>query len=87
MLVFVVGDEEWLQSVIVGEIEVEALVDEIVDFPSGGNVQAFYRSLHSKVFIDFDERQKDVFFHIIGLLKIHIIVELVLKDVASAPLG
>ena len=87
MLITVVGNEMWLISVIIGEIEVETFVDEVIHLFAGSNIQVFNGSFHDHIFIDFEEGQHNVFVCIVGFLKVHFIVELIFEYLASAPFG
>lgn len=87
MLEIMVCNEKWLAAIIVGKVEVEALVDKVVHFLASSDVQVLDGTLHDHIFIDLQERQHNIFVSIVGFLEIHLIVEIVLKDRASASLS
>lgn len=86
MLIAVVSDEMWLISVIIGEIEVETFVDEVVHLFARSNIQVFDGTFHDHIFVDFEERQHNVFVCVVSFLEVHFIVELIFEYLASAPL-
>lgn len=52
MVEFVVGVEEDVSLIVVGEVEEEAFVDEIVDVSWGVDRKVFYATLHEKIFFN-----------------------------------
>jgi hypothetical protein len=80
-----VGDEEVVVLVVVGEVEVEAAVDEVVDEFISHDVHALYFALHQQFFVDHQERQEQIFVAVVRPLEVHVVVELVLEDAAADP--
>ena len=83
MLEFMVGVEEAVVLVVVAEVEIEKFIDEVVDWFLGFYVEVFDSGLHNQVLVDPHERQQQILVAIVGPLKVHIKVEIILKYIAA----
>jgi hypothetical protein len=84
VLKLVVSVVKAIGTVIVTEVEHEALVNEIVDGFRGIYVHIFDSSPHYQILFDGKERQDNVLIIMIASLKLHQKEELILDDTAAA---
>ena len=83
MLEFIVCVEVAVVFVVVTQVEVEKFVDEVVDWFLGFYVEVFYSGLHHQILVYSHERQQQIFISVVGPLKVHIEVEVILKYIAA----
>ena len=83
VLEFVVGVEEDVVLVVIAEVEVEEFVDKVVYWFLCLNVEIFDPGLHNQILVDPHKRQQQILVAVVGPLKVHIKVEIILEDIAA----